>query len=98
MWVTKRHCPLVTKGNSMVKFGQNIRKLRRSKEITLEGLAAASGLSITYIKSLEKGSQSPTLNTVFKIANALGASPEELLKGSYDEWLKEEGNTQATEN
>lgn len=88
---------MVTKGNGMVKFGQNIRKLRRSKEITLEGLAAASGLSTTYIKSLEKGSQSPTLNTVFKIAKALGTSPEDLLKGSYDDWLKKESNTQASD-
>lgn len=81
----------------MVKFGQNIRKLRRSKEITLEGLAAASGLSTTYIKSLEKGSQSPTLKTVFKIARALDTSPEDLLKGSYDEWLKKESNKQASD-
>lgn len=61
-------------------FGQNVRRVRQEKGMTLEALAHEVGLAYTYVGQIERGTRNPTLDVVERIAKALGAAPLELLK------------------
>lgn len=61
-------------------FGELIRKLRNDKELTQEKLAELSQLHSNYISLLERGKRKPTIDTIFKIANALNMKPHVLIK------------------
>jgi transcriptional regulator with XRE-family HTH domain len=59
---------------------ENIKSIRKEKKISQKELAASSGLSFSMISKLESGEQSnPTLETIEKIASALGVEPFELM-------------------
>ncbi len=60
-------------------FGQIVQKLRKEKKLTQEELAFRSGLDRTYISLIERGLRIPTLRTFFKLSEALGIEPEELI-------------------
>ena len=53
------------------KVGMNIRVERIRRSISQEGLADMSGLARSTMGIVERGEQSPSLQTVAKIANAL---------------------------
>ncbi len=73
----------------MKQFGLKLRRERRIAEITIEKLSHDSGVSETYIKSLEKGLQcKPSLPVIFSLAYALELSPCELIEPAWDEWVK----------
>jgi transcriptional regulator with XRE-family HTH domain len=56
-----------------------LQKLRESRLLTREELAAKAGLSISTINRLEQGKiNKPSLKTKRKLAEALKISPEEL--------------------
>jgi transcriptional regulator with XRE-family HTH domain len=57
------------------RFGQNVRRIRRAKELSQEKLAEIADLHRTYITGLERGSgRNPTIRAADKIAKALGVS------------------------
>jgi transcriptional regulator with XRE-family HTH domain len=59
------------------KFGEKLRKLRTSKGLTLEELAAVIGSSKAYIWQLEnKTNAKPSAELLLKIANYFSESPE----------------------
>lgn len=53
-------------------FGNNLKKIRLSKGITQEKLAALSKLHRTYISDVERGNKNVSLNNIEKISKALG--------------------------
>lgn len=61
------------------KFGQKIQKVRQSKGITQEELAARLGMHRTYIGLIERGERNPTIRTLYKIAKALKVPASDLL-------------------
>jgi len=61
------------------RFGANLRRLRLDKGISQEGLADLAGLHRTYISSVERGERNVTLETVEKLAKALGISMSKLM-------------------
>ena len=61
------------------RFGGNVRKLREAKGWSQEDLAEASSLHRTYVSGIERGVRNPTLTIVLRLANALHATPAELL-------------------
>lgn len=54
------------------KVGMNIRIARIKRGISQEGLADIAGLARSTMGIVERGEQSPSLQTISKIANALG--------------------------
>jgi transcriptional regulator with XRE-family HTH domain len=59
-----------------------LRKARLEKGMTQEGLAAASGVSATYIGFIEQGLKKPTVETICKLTGALDVSLEkQVFKG-----------------
>ncbi len=56
----------------MQQLGRRIRDLRRAQERTQEEIAEMAGLSSTYLVRIERGRHSVTLETLRRIADALG--------------------------
>ncbi len=62
-------------------IGKTIRKYRQGKKMSQEALARAANLSLPTIVKIESGeTPNPTIDTVKKIADALGVSLNDLMK------------------
>jgi transcriptional regulator with XRE-family HTH domain len=69
----------------MQKFGEKLRKLRTTKEMTLKELAAALGLSAHgYISEIEAGKKKPTAEFILNAARYFEVSTDELLKDELE--------------
>lgn len=69
--------------NLSKKFGKKVRIERVKREISQEDLAALAGLHRTTLGILENGRTSPTLDTIAKIANALGMTLSSMVDLSF---------------
>lgn len=63
------------------QLGDNVRRLRRERGLSQEELAFEAELHRTYISGIERGIRNPTITIVVKIARALRANADQLLKG-----------------
>lgn len=60
-------------------FARNLRKTRVARGLSQEALADKADLDRTYISALERELYSATLDTIERLASALGVAPAELL-------------------
>lgn len=60
-------------------FAENIRAERARQDMTQEQLASAVGISTATVVGYERGSTTPTLKTLHKLAVALDTSPNILM-------------------
>jgi len=61
-------------------FGRRLRKARRARGWTQDGLAGRAGTSGAYIGRLERGEYDPTLGLVTRLAKALRVDIVTLVK------------------
>jgi transcriptional regulator with XRE-family HTH domain len=61
-------------------FARNLRGARTSKKVSQEELAERAQLDRTYISALERCLYSASLDTIERIAKALGVEPASLLE------------------
>jgi transcriptional regulator with XRE-family HTH domain len=61
------------------RVSDNLRTLRRSRDLSLDQLAQASGVSRAALSQIETGKANPTLGVLWKIAVGLGIPFSELL-------------------
>jgi transcriptional regulator with XRE-family HTH domain len=61
-------------------LAQNVRRLRTSTGLSQESRASLAGIHRTYLSSVERGERNLTIGNVFRIAEALGVDPRELLR------------------
>lgn len=54
--------------------GVRLRELRDERKISMRGLAAKSGLSANALSMIERAKTSPSVSTLYKLADALGVS------------------------
>ena len=59
--------------------GRNIRMLRNANSMTQEELAYSSGLSVSHLGSIERGTCNTTIDTLYKLASHLHVSINTLL-------------------
>lgn len=62
------------------KFGNNVKKIRKSKGWSQEDLSKKSGLHRTYIGGIERYGRNVSLINVSKIAKAFNTKIENLIK------------------
>lgn len=79
------------KNRHNVAFGRVLRRLREEKRISQERLGFDSGRTRAYISLLERGQNSPTLDTIYSIAEAIGISTELIFTLLVDELANDEG-------
>lgn len=61
-------------------LAHNLRTLRAAAGLSQEELASRAGLHRTYISSIERAQRNVTIETVFALAEALGATAEALVQ------------------
>jgi transcriptional regulator with XRE-family HTH domain len=62
-------------------FADNVRRLRKERNLSQEALADVAGLHRTYIGSVERCERNLSLDSIARIATGLGVSPDLLLRG-----------------
>lgn len=66
---------------SVAQFARNVAEARRKAHLTQEEVSAGSGVHPTEISRIENGNRDARVSTIFKLAQALGVSPGQLLDG-----------------
>lgn len=59
-------------------FGENIRRLRKERKLTMEELANQADIELSQIYRIETGKINPKLTTILRVAKALEVNPKEL--------------------
>jgi transcriptional regulator with XRE-family HTH domain len=72
------------RGIQFPDFGKEVRRRREARGMTLEQLAARSGLTPNYIGGVEIGKRDPSVSTMQKLAHGLNVHPSELLECVMD--------------
>ncbi len=62
-------------------LGKKIKKIRRKKDISLNKLANSIGKDYHSILRLEQGKANPSYYYIYEIAEGLGITMDELVKG-----------------
>ncbi|MFD4791746.1 helix-turn-helix domain-containing protein [Streptomyces sp. NPDC058459] len=62
------------------RVGRRIREVRVQRRLTQEQVFLAAPLSRTYFQKLEAGTENPTLETLLRIARAIGVPLSDLLE------------------
>lgn len=75
--------------NAMI-VGKVIQRFREEKGLSQEVLSGFADIGRTHLSAIERGTRKPTLDTFFKISEALEIRPSVLLAAIEDE-LEREG-------
>ena len=59
--------------------GQVIQRKREQKKLSQEVVSGQAGIGRTHLSAIERGERKPTLETFFKIAEALNIRPSILM-------------------
>ncbi len=63
-----------------VTVGSVIQSVRERKKMSQELVSGLAGIGRTHLSAIERGQRKPTLETFWKIAEAMGMRPSELLR------------------
>jgi transcriptional regulator with XRE-family HTH domain len=64
----------------VIKFGQNVKKIRLSQGLSQGKLAKKLGVDPTYISQIERGVGNMSLKKIDRLAKTLGVPIEKLVK------------------
>jgi len=67
-----------TKDEAYKAFGQRLREIRRSKNLSQEDLSGRADLDRTYVSGCERGLRNPSLKTMIRLAKALEVDLKDL--------------------
>lgn len=79
-----------------VSLGRQIRLVRQRKALSIQTLAETAGISRAWLGEIERGSASPSVDIVRRLADALGVSIGSLLNGRVREEAPETETEAAT--
>ena len=65
--------------SALLIVGAKIREVRNSKGISIENLANTSGMDYSQLARMETGQVNFTISYLFRVAEALGVTPKNLL-------------------
>lgn len=70
-------------------IGEQIRYIRKSKDLTQQTLSELTGLQLSYISDVERGERNISLETFYKITAALDVPPTDIFKFTSTEVVNE---------
>lgn len=71
---------MVERGKGLrTTVAQNLKRFRRERGLSQEGLAAAANLHRTYVGSIERAERNVSLDSLMALAEGLSIEPWELL-------------------
>lgn len=71
-----------------VVVGHVIQRIREEKKQSQELVSGFAGIGRTHLSAIERGERKPTLETFFRIADALGVKPSVLMAAIEEELQK----------
>lgn len=75
-----------------VIVGNVVQEFRENKNLSQEVLSGLAGIGRTHLSAIERGTRTPTLNTLFKIAFALEIKPHIIIKEIEKRIINKQGN------
>lgn len=69
--------------------GVVIQRFRERKKQSQELVSGFAGIGRTHLSAIERGERKPTLETFFRISEALGVKPSELMAAIEEEMEKQ---------
>ena len=66
---------------NQVIFGARVRARRRALRLSSQVLADTAGISVTFLKQIERGARNPSLDTLVRLSAALRLDPAQLVIG-----------------
>ena len=69
--------------------GRVLQRFREQKKQSQELVSGFAGIGRTHLSAIERGERKPTLDTFFKIADALGIKPSIIIAAIEEELEKE---------
>ena len=77
----------------MIEFNKNaagivIRRLRKDKNLSQEIFSGLAGIARSHLAMIETGTKQPNFETIWRLANAFGLYPHELVKLIEEERLR----------
>ncbi|MBQ3150136.1 MAG: helix-turn-helix transcriptional regulator [Clostridia bacterium] len=63
-----------------IKMGKALQKIREDKKLSQEVVSGLADIGRTHLSAIERGERKPTLDTFFKLAEALNMRPSKLLE------------------
>lgn len=71
-------------GVNLVELAQRLRRLRQERNLTIDDVAARSGLTRSWWSKVENFRITPSLPAMFRVASALGVTVSDLFDGLED--------------
>ncbi len=68
-----------------VIVGQAIQKVREGKGLSQEVVSGLADIGRTHLSAIERGIRKPTMETLFRLADAMNMKASELVKKIEDE-------------
>ncbi|MBQ8287327.1 MAG: helix-turn-helix transcriptional regulator [Clostridia bacterium] len=65
--------------------GRVIQRIRENKHKSQEVVSGLAGIGRTHLSAIERGERKPTLETLFRIADALEIKPSEIVTAIENE-------------
>ena len=72
-----------------VVVGRVLQRFREQKKQSQELVSGFAGIGRTHLSAIERGERKPTMDTFFKIANALGVKPSTIIMAIEEELQNE---------
>ncbi len=72
------HTFVSSPSSEQLALAHTIRRLRRTRELSQEALAAMAGVNPKHLSEIERANKDPRATTVMRLAAALGLTPAEL--------------------
>jgi len=66
--------------NEALQLGKNLKRVRIAKNMTQGDIVRKLNVGRGFISNIENGKANPTLSTIAKLAKAVGAPIEDLIK------------------
>ena len=70
----------MSKDKLLAVIAENLKELRRLRKLTQDALSERSGIAVPNISRIESQTTFPSLETVRRLAEAFGVTPDQLLK------------------
>ena len=71
-----------------IVVGKVLQRFRENKKQSQELISGLAGIGRTHLSAIERGERKPTLETFFKIADALNVKPSILMAAIEEELSK----------
>ena len=68
--------------------GQAIRRLRKERGLSQEVVSSFASLARSHLAMIDNGDKQPNFETIWRLANAFGLYPDELVKLIEEERLR----------